>query len=39
LVDELKHIPARAFIAVDERGCKEAAGSGAFAYGPACPAP
>lgn len=39
LVDELKHIPARAFIAVDERGCKVAPGSGAFAYGPACPAP
>ncbi len=39
LLDELKDVPASAFQAVDERGCKVAAGSGAFAYGPDCPAP
>jgi hypothetical protein len=39
LVDELKDIPARAFVAVDERGCKVAPDSGAFANGPACPGP
>jgi hypothetical protein len=39
LIDQLKRIPARAFVAVDERACRVAPGSGAFAYGPGCPAP
>jgi hypothetical protein len=39
LLDELKSVPASAFQAVDERGCKVSANSGAFAYGPDCPAP
>jgi len=38
-VDQLKRIPASAFVAVDERGCKVAGRSAAFAYGPGCPAP
>ncbi len=38
-VDQLKRVPARAFIAVDASGCKVSANSGAFAYGPDCPAP
>jgi hypothetical protein len=38
-VDQLKRIPARAFVAVDARGCRVAPDSGAFANGPACPAP
>ena len=36
-VDQLKQIPARAFVAVDERGCRVAPGSAAFAAGPDCP--
>jgi hypothetical protein len=39
LLDQLKRIPAKAFQAVDERACKVAPGSAAFAYGPGCPAP
>ena len=39
LLDELKSVPASAFDAVDESGCKVSANSGAFAYGPGCPAP
>jgi len=39
LLDQLKRIPARAFVAVDERACRVAASSGRFAYGPGCPAP
>jgi hypothetical protein len=39
LLDELKSIPARAFVAVDERACRVAAGSARFAYGRRCPAP
>jgi len=39
LLDELKGVPASAFQAVDESGCKVSEGSGAFAYGPACPSP
>jgi hypothetical protein len=39
LLDQLKRIPARAFVAVDESGCKVSGGSAAFAYGPGCPAP
>ena len=39
LLDELKSVPARSFVAVDESGCKVASHSGAFAYGPACPPP
>jgi hypothetical protein len=38
-VDQLKEIPARAFVAVDERGCRVAPDSGAVATGPSCPAP
>lgn len=39
LLDELKTIPAGAFVAVDESGCRVSLGSAAFAYGPDCPAP
>ena len=39
LLDELKSVPAAAFVAVDESGCKVSPDSGAFAYGPDCPAP
>jgi hypothetical protein len=39
LLDQLKTVPASAFQAVDESGCKVAADSAAFVYGPACPAP
>jgi hypothetical protein len=39
LLDELKSVPASAFVAVDARTCKVAAGSAEFAYGPGCPAP
>jgi hypothetical protein len=39
LLDQLKTVRASAFVAVDESGCKVGADSGAFAYGPACPAP
>jgi hypothetical protein len=38
-VDQLKRVPARAFVAVDASACRVAAHSGAFAYGPDCPAP
>jgi hypothetical protein len=38
-VDELKTIPAKAFVAVNESGCQVSPDSGRFAYGPACPAP
>ena len=39
LVDALKRVPAGAFVAVDESACRVSPGSGAFAYGPGCPAP
>jgi hypothetical protein len=39
LLDQLKSVPASAFVAVDESGCKVSPDSGAFAYGPGCPAP
>ena len=39
LLDQLKTVPAKAFVAVDESGCRVGANSGAFAYGPTCPAP
>jgi hypothetical protein len=39
LMDELKSIPAGAFVAVDASGCRVAPGSAEFAYGPRCPAP
>jgi hypothetical protein len=39
LLDELKTVPARDFVAVDESGCRVSPASGAFAYGPDCPAP
>jgi len=35
-VDQLKQIPAKAFLAVDERACRVAPNSGAFANGPGC---
>ncbi len=38
-VDQLKRIPASAFVAVDEHGCRVGRASAAFAYGPGCPAP
>ena len=38
-IDQLKRIPASAFVAVDERACRVRSGSAAFAYGPGCPAP
>jgi hypothetical protein len=38
-VDQLKQIPARAFVAVDERGCRVAPDSGAVITGPDCPVP
>ena len=39
LLDELKSVPAGAFVAVDESGCRVSPDSGEFAYGPECPAP
>ncbi len=39
LLDQLKSVPASAFVAVDESGCKVSADSAAFAYGSECPAP
>lgn len=38
-VDQLKRIPAGAFVAVDERACRVGGGSARFAYGPGCPKP
>ena len=38
-VDQLKRVPAGAFVAVDASACRVASNSGAFAYGPGCPAP
>jgi len=38
-VDQLKRVPARAFVAVDESACKVSPDSAAFSYGPSCPAP
>ena len=39
LLDQLKQVPAGAFVAVDARGCRVAKNSARFAYGPDCPAP
>lgn len=39
LLDQLKRIPAKAFVAVDESACRVSAGSATFAYGPGCSAP
>lgn len=39
LLDQLKQVPAGAFVAVDARGCRVSSDSAAFAYGPDCPAP
>lgn len=39
LMDELKSIPAGAFVAVDESGCRVSPDSAEFAYGERCPAP
>jgi hypothetical protein len=39
LLDQLKRIPAKAFVAVDASACKISPGSAAFAHGPGCPAP
>ena len=38
-VDQLKRVPARAFVAVNAGACKVGPNTGAFAYGPGCPAP
>ncbi|HTG47887.1 MAG TPA: hypothetical protein VK646_09555 [Actinomycetota bacterium] len=38
-VDQLKRIPAGAFVAVDASRCRVAGGSARFAYGPGCPKP
>jgi hypothetical protein len=38
-MDQLKRIPASAFVAVDEYKCQVSGGSGAYAYGPGCPQP
>jgi hypothetical protein len=38
-VDQLKRVPAGAFVAVNASACKVGSDSGAFAYGPGCPAP
>jgi len=38
-VDQLKRIPAKAFLAVDEHACRVAPNSGAAAYGLGCPPP
>jgi hypothetical protein len=38
-VDQLKRIPASAFVAVDESACRVSPASARFAYGPGCPAP
>jgi hypothetical protein len=39
LLDQLKTVPASAFQAVDESGCRVSGDSAQFAYGPRCPAP
>ena len=39
LMDQLKRVPAGAFVAVNEAGCKVSSGSGQFDYGPKCPSP
>lgn len=39
LLGQLKRIPAKAFVAVDESACRVSAGSATFAFGPGCPAP
>jgi hypothetical protein len=39
LLDQLKSVPARAFVAVDVSACKVSPDSAAFAYGPGCPPP
>ncbi|HET6713265.1 MAG TPA: hypothetical protein VFI59_06110 [Actinomycetota bacterium] len=39
LLDQLKEVPAGAFVAVDARGCRVSKDSAEFAYGPDCPAP
>jgi hypothetical protein len=39
LLDQLKTVPASAFVAVDASACKVSPASAAFLYGPGCPAP
>ncbi len=39
LLDQLKQVPAGAFVAVDARGCRVSRDSARFVYGPDCPAP
>ena len=39
LLDELKSIPAREFVAVDASACRVSPGSGRFDHGRRCPAP
>ena len=38
-LDEMKTVPARAFVAVDVSGCRVAQDSAVFAYGAGCPSP
>ena len=38
-LDQLKRVPASAFVAVDASDCRVAANSGAFRYGTGCPSP
>ena len=39
LLDQLKSVPAGAFVAVDAAACKVSPDSAAFEYGPDCPSP
>ena len=39
LLDQLKSVPASAFVAVDTSGCKVTPDEATFQYGPDCPAP
>ena len=39
LLDQLKRVPASAFVAVDTRGCRVSRDSATFDHGPGCPAP
>jgi hypothetical protein len=39
LLDQLKRVPAGAFVAVDTRGCPVSRDSATFDYGPDCPPP
>lgn len=39
LLDQLKQVPAGAFVAVDARGCRVSKDSAQFEFGPGCPGP